>query len=218
VVVPLRLLLVCNQIAGRSRGDEFSVVTNILEKKDTSLTLSEEFYIPKQVVAGTSIDYQPDEYLYNCVIHRHPDGCNSFSATDQSFINQNFDLSLLYTKQDGFVHGLYNLRYENDYIIQLPVEILIDYGLAEIDISNIQKPGPVLAIDKSKRSKSRHERRISDSDKPEISPVPPAEESLDYLMELMFDEINGDVQDLRYRMTNVEDTLYHQTGFNSFGR
>jgi hypothetical protein len=113
---------------------------------------------------------------------------------------------------------LYNLRYENDYIIQLPVEILIDYGLAEIDISNIQKPGPVLAIDKSKRSKSRHERRISDSDKPEISPVPPAEESLDYLMELMFDEINGDVQDLRYRMTNVEDTLYHQTGFNSFGR
>jgi hypothetical protein len=224
VIIPLRLLLVCNQIAGKVRGDEFSIVTNIAKKEDTELILAEDYYIPKQVVASTSIEYQPDEYKFNCVIHRHPDGMNNFSTTDQQYINQNFELSILYTKEDGFVQGVYNLRHENNYLIQLPVEIFIDYGIEDIDISNIQKPAPLVVVEKRKH-KSRHERRISDLDldravepdtrKEKLFP----EESLDYSMmkDFMLEEVNTEFQDINYRLTNLEESVFHHSGISSFG-
>ena len=82
----------CNQISDQVNGDEFSIVTNIKEKDETSMLLSDEFYIPKQEVAHTSIEYKPDSYVFNTVIHRHPDGMNNFSSTDRDYINQNFEL------------------------------------------------------------------------------------------------------------------------------
>lgn len=136
VIIPLKLLLVCNQIADRLSGEEFSILVN-LNEKDKVIRLSEEFHIPQQVVSNASIDYIPEDYNFNTVIHRHPDGMNSFSSTDKNFINQNFKLSILYTHKDGFVHGVYNLKYDN-YLVQLPIEIIVDMGLELIDIQNIQ--------------------------------------------------------------------------------
>lgn len=135
VIIPLKLLLVCNQIADRLSGEEFSILVNLSEK-DKIIRLSEEFYIPQQVVAATSIDYIPEDYNFNTVIHRHPDGLNSFSSTDKNFINQNFRLSVLYTRKDGFICGVYNLKHDES-IIQLPIEISVDIGMEQIDISNI---------------------------------------------------------------------------------
>ena len=156
IVIPARLLHVCNQIAGKVRGDEFSILTNILEQDNDTITLSEEFYIPKQKVASTSIDYLPDTEAsnYHVVIHRHPDGMNTFSSTDRNYINQNFQLSILYTEEGGFVNGVYNLKH-NDYLIQIPVEIYIDYGLEEIDISNIEQERFYLPFKRRKSSYSR---------------------------------------------------------------
>ncbi len=136
VIIPLRLLLVCNSIAAKLDGEEFSIVTNISSRISDTIILSENYYIPKQSVTSVSIDYLPDEYSHSVVIHRHPNGLNSFSKTDQEFINQNFELSLLYTAEDYFVNGIYNLKYE-DAIIPIPVKPLIDYGLEEIDMANI---------------------------------------------------------------------------------
>lgn len=136
VIIPLKLLLVCNQIADRLSGEEFSILVNLTEK-DKVIRLSEEFHIPQQVVSSASIDYIPEDYNFNTVIHRHPDGMNSFSSTDKNFINQNFKLSILYTHKDGFVHGIYNLKHDN-YLVQLPIEINVDMGLDLIDIQNIQ--------------------------------------------------------------------------------
>ncbi len=136
VIIPLKLLLVCNQIADRLSGEEFSILVNLTEK-DKVIRLSEEFHIPQQVVSNASIDYIPEDYNFNTVIHRHPDGMNSFSSTDKNFINQNFKLSILYTHKDGFVHGVYNLKHDN-YLVQLPIEISVDMGIEMIDIQNIQ--------------------------------------------------------------------------------
>ncbi len=136
VIIPLKLLLVCNQIADRLSGEEFSILVNLTEK-DKVIRLSEEFHIPSQVVSSASIDYIPEDYNFNTVIHRHPDGMNSFSSTDKNFINQNFKLSILYTHKEGFVHGVYNLKHDN-YLVQLPIEISVDMGLDLIDIQNIQ--------------------------------------------------------------------------------
>lgn len=140
VVVPLKLLLVCDKIASKMNGDEFSIVTKIDQKLRNTIYLSEEYYIPKQTVSAARIEYEPDEYNgFDVVIHRHPSGCNSFSGTDMEYINQNFKLSLLYTRQDRFVKGLYNLKISDTEVVQLPVGITVDYGSVEVDISNIKK-------------------------------------------------------------------------------
>ena len=137
VIVPLKILLVCNSIVAKLDGEEFSIVTNIQSKTSDTITLSDDYYIPKQKVTAGSIDYLPDQYSHSVVIHRHPDNLNSFSKTDQEFINQNFELSLLYTEKDYFVNGVYNLKYE-EAIIPIPVKPVIDYGIEEIDIANIE--------------------------------------------------------------------------------
>lgn len=153
VIIPLKLLLICNQIADRLTGEEFSILVNLTEK-DNIIRLSEEFYIPQQVVSSTSIDYIPEDYNFNTVIHRHPDGLNSFSSTDKNFINQNFKLSVLYTRRDGFVGGVYNLKHSES-IIQLPIEISVDTGLEQIEISKINT-----VRDNFFKSSSRTNRRV----------------------------------------------------------
>jgi len=153
VIIPLKLLLICNQIAERLSGEEFSILVNHTEKYNI-IRLSEQFYIPQQVVSSTSIDYIPEDYNFNTVIHRHPDGLNSFSSTDKNFINQNFKLSVLYTRRDGFVGGVYNLKHSES-IIQLPIEIVVDTGLEQIDISKINT-----VRDSFFKSSSRTNRRV----------------------------------------------------------
>lgn len=137
VIIPVKLYLACLQISNRVSSNEFSIVTDIKEKDSIKIQLSDTFYIPKQKVTPGSIDYLPDTYKHNVCIHRHPNGCNGFSSTDKEFINQNFELSLLYTKSEGFINGIYNLKTDEKTIVQLPVEILIDHDFERIDISNI---------------------------------------------------------------------------------
>lgn len=76
VVIPVKLYLVCNQIAGKVGGNEFSIVTDIKEKDNQNILLNDDFYIPKQKVNPSNIDYLPDDYHHSVCIHRHPDGCN----------------------------------------------------------------------------------------------------------------------------------------------
>lgn len=227
VVIPLKLLLVCNQIAEKV-DDEFSIVSNIAEIDDIEISLSEEFYIPKQIVSHSNIEYQPDEYKFNTVIHRHPDGCNSFSSTDQNYINQNFELSILYTKCDGFVAGQYNLKHTNGYLIQLPVELYVDYHLEEINLENIQKPAPLMVIEKpNRKSKARHDRRKLEStfdidldriDKEDNKKLL-LEERLDYSMmkDFLLEELNEQIQGMEYRLDNLEDMVFHQSSFATNG-
>jgi len=210
VIIPAKLLFVCDKIAGQVHLDEFSIVTNIKEKDDKTLILSEEYYIPKQKVANTSIEYLPDEYNFNVVIHRHPDGMNNFSSTDRNYINQNFELSILYTREDKFVNGVFNLKLDN-YLVQIPVEIYIDYNLEEVDISNIERETFLSTFNRGKSDKWHNKRDsgfdiFSDSlDKSESKLFP--EETFDYSM--MLDEINSEIQNLEHRVTNIEDSMFH---------
>lgn len=223
VIVPVKLLIVCNHIAGKVRGDEFSIVTNIKEKDDTELFLSEEFYIPKQEVSASYVKYLPDTYEYNVVIHRHPDGFDDFSGTDNNYINQNFELSLLYTKRDGFVNGVYNLKL-NDYLIPIPVKVYIDYGIEDLDLSNIQKPEPVRLIEtiKPAEPKTNKQTSVFDSDwdlnntEPKKSPMLP-EETMDYglMRDYLLEEINEQIAHIEYRLDNLENN--QPTPFSSCG-
>ena len=137
VQVPMTLLLVCNNIADRVDDNEFSIVTDIADRSIDRVILSDDYYIPKQSVTPGSIDYLNDEYHHCVVIHRHPDEHNTFSPTDKAYINQNFELSLLYTQKEKFVNGVYNLKIE-DAIVPIPVKVKVTDGLSDIDITNIE--------------------------------------------------------------------------------
>lgn len=153
VIIPVKIYLACLQISNRVSSNEFSIVTDIKEKDSSKILLSNVFYIPKQRVTPGSIDYLPDTYKHNVCIHRHPNGCNGFSPTDKEFINQNFELSLLYTKSEGFINGIYNLKTDDKTIVQLPVEILIDHDFEKIDISNIAVEDDIFRKDEIRLSK-----------------------------------------------------------------
>ncbi len=214
VVVPVRLLHVCDAISKKVFGDEFSILTNIKEKDENTIFLGEEFYIPKQRVSQTSIDYLPDNYSFNTVVHRHPDGMNTFSSTDRNFINQNFELSILYTREGGFVNGIYNLKHD-DYLIQIPVIIYIDYGMEDIDITNIERESIFSLRNKIREThsgkwdtdKTRSDERdlFSDTKRPLLLP----EESLDYNMmkRFLLDDVSAEIENLDYRVSNIEDSM-----------
>lgn len=222
IIIPAKLLHVCNHIAGKVRNDEFSILTNILDRDSDTFTLSEEYYIPKQRVSSTSIDYLPDTEaaLFNTVIHRHPNGMNMFSSTDRNYINQNFELSILYTNSDGFVNGIFNLNH-NDFLIKIPVEIYLDYGIDNIDIRNIEKEIDIFPLnrykDKDRRRKDKEEWRSDLKQSDDLFPVKKEsselfpEENLDYnlMREMLLDEVNGEIQDLNYRITTIEDSVFH---------
>ena len=188
VIVPLKILLVCNSIVAKLDGEEFSIVTNIKSKTSDTITLSDDYYIPKQKVTAASIDYLPDQYSHSVVIHRQPDNLNNFSRTDNEFINQNFELSLLYTEKDYFVNGVYNLKYE-EAIIPIPVKPVIDYGLEEIDIANIE---PMIYSTRVDSNSGRNETKgLNDID------------DFLYSYEELFNEIN----ELNSRLEFIENEL-----------
>lgn len=130
VWVPFHIFCVLENLASKM-DDEYSIVLNA-EKVEGGYLLSEEYRIPKQEVSTTSIAYKED-CPEMCVIHRHPDGCNNFSNTDQEYINQNFALSLLYTVKDGVFKGQYNMKLDNNTFIRVPIQpVVVEPKLAEV--------------------------------------------------------------------------------------
>ncbi|MBS1551552.1 MAG: hypothetical protein JST15_05745 [Bacteroidetes bacterium] len=188
VIVPLKILLVCNSIVAKLDGEEFSIVTSISKRSSDTITLSDDYYIPKQKVTAGSIDYLPDQYSHSVVIHRHPDNLNNFSRTDNEFINQNFELSLLYTEKEYFVNGVFNLKYE-DAIIPVPVSTVIDYGLEEINIDNIE---PIIYSTCVDSLAGRNETKgLNDID--------------DFLYS--YEELLGEINELNSRLEFIENEL-----------
>jgi len=99
-----------NEAKNVSTLAEFSIFVKA-DIKGFDITLSRDYYIPKQEVHPAEVEYKevrPNED-FNTVIHRHPDSLEEFSTGDDTYINRNFDVSLLWTHKNGFVKAQYNL-------------------------------------------------------------------------------------------------------------
>lgn len=139
--VPQSIVDVMRAIDSKVIGNvEFSIYV----KADTSgisrIRISEEYYIPKQVVSGASVDYNDVPIDgFNAVIHKHPRGITTFSGTDDSYINQNFAVSILWC--DGaFVDSTVNFDISAGVKLQLEGNVIIDNTkeLPDVDVSNIE--------------------------------------------------------------------------------
>jgi len=167
--VPLTLPLVCliphkilivirsveKMIISSGMGTmEVGMFLNGKMNEQGKLVLSEDFYIPQQKVGGASIDFQeePPDLKWNGVIHRHPDGCKSFSGTDGTYINANFEFSLLYVCNE-ITLGIYNFD-NNGFRFQVPLKTEIMYPIMELQdkdailakITKVQYPSSTSSV------------------------------------------------------------------------
>ncbi|MCX6165166.1 MAG: hypothetical protein NTU73_09980 [Ignavibacteriae bacterium] len=140
VIIPQKILKVCDKIASKMNGNEFSIICNIENQKGDKIYLKDTYYIPLQEVSSASVDYKPDDNIRgDVVIHRHPRGCNGFSPTDNEYINKNYKLSILYTREDKFITGVFNLKHK-EFVIPIEVNCLVEEEPIEIEnFENIQE-------------------------------------------------------------------------------
>lgn len=68
-----------------------------------------DWYLPEQEVTSAAVEYLEEvpDSTWNGVIHKHPSGVLNFSGTDDRYINQNFEFSLLYVN-NRFQKGIIN--------------------------------------------------------------------------------------------------------------
>lgn len=138
--VPPSLALVMRAIDRKIVGSvEFSIYVKADVSDIECIRISEDFYVPKQLVSGASVDYnEPPMDGFNAVIHKHPRGVRSFSGTDDEYINQNFTVSILWC--DGeFVDATVNYDAGAGIKLQLEGYVYVDdiSVLPNIDVSNI---------------------------------------------------------------------------------
>ena len=122
------------------REYEYAIVCKAEKIQEFHYKVLPEFKIPKQKVSATTISItEPiDHDEFNCVIHAHPPGCNSFSQTDWNGINKNFELSLLYQpSQNAFVDGVHRYEIKPGLYLWIPVDINIIYDAEIPDLTQL---------------------------------------------------------------------------------
>lgn len=122
-VVPVEIHNIIRSINQEFPNDEFSVFLKVeLDFESRQIIVDrDKWYIPRQEVSGTFVDYKEDDLGFNGVMHKHPKGVRSFSSTDKAWINQNFEVSLLWI-YDEWVTGIVNLQTPAGRV-QLPVKV-----------------------------------------------------------------------------------------------
>jgi len=138
--VPKYISNIMKALDKKFKNSEFSIFGIIdYNKNESQFELDGVYYIPKQKVSGASVDYLEDAPEgYNLVIHKHPKGCRHFSGTDDSYINQNFDYSILW-EGGKFVDGQVRLKTE--------------YGMLSLslDIKEEEEELPIVPEDQLKK-------------------------------------------------------------------
>jgi len=95
--IPLDVQLTLLALQEKFPSPEFSILGKAhWNPEDEGYNMDPEIFIPKQKVSTGSVDIEEDNLEYNVVIHKHPNGCKTFSGTDEDYINSNFEFSLLW--------------------------------------------------------------------------------------------------------------------------
>ena len=103
ILVDQKVYNVMRAAADIAGDDEYSILFKGYWS-DAGIMVSEEYYIPKQTISGSSVDYDEplgilrEQQGFNVVLHSHPFTKNKdgwFSKDDMEYINTNFPISLL---------------------------------------------------------------------------------------------------------------------------
>lgn len=125
------------------------------------LDIGRDFYVPKQTVTHSTIDFdEPEPEGFNGVIHRHPNGVKSFSGQDDRYINRNYEFSLLYVDND-ITTGVINITISGTTRLQLPLIVKVKYPIFTMDLTNelnniTKEERPVYQSSNSSYYKGKH--------------------------------------------------------------
>lgn len=138
--IPTAIIDIMNGLDKMFSGDEFSIFAKSnWDKENKILRISEEYFVPLQEVSAAAVDYleQPPDG-FNVVMHKHP-GSNSktFSGIDDDYINQNFDVSLLWSGSK-FTHGHVRTKTEFGNIL-INLDLVIPEPIYEIPATVAEK-------------------------------------------------------------------------------
>ena len=133
--VPQKLLRVMDtifwELDGNFRSNEYAIVAQTWFDEEGGVHVNMDpgcWTVPRQFVTPSSVRLADhcDREKFGAIVHRHPHGCNMFSQTDAEYINQHFDVSLLYMHNNlgGFIaDGVVNVEYVGNSQLQLPADI-----------------------------------------------------------------------------------------------
>lgn len=110
---------------------EFSIFLKFnYDKNQRKIVVLEEYQIPDQLVSFAFIDYKEQPLAgFTGIMHRHPDGYRNFSGTDNTYINQNYDLSLLW-EGNNFVTG--HIRVKTEYG-RIAIPLSFEYTIPTVE-------------------------------------------------------------------------------------
>jgi len=131
--VPLEILSVVRALDSEYSNVEWSILCKASWNAEMErFELGTEYFLPKQEVSAAHIDYEEDNIDFNTVIHKHPSGCLRFSSTDESYINRNFTVSLLWVN-NHFEYGIANVRTKDmgDVRLRFKLSPFLNYNIPE---------------------------------------------------------------------------------------
>ena len=138
IYIPLKFVAMMNLIHENleSKGDEFTVFFKVeVDDEDPTVyyILEDDYIIPEQIVTPSHFTNKEDINFkkFNACIHRHPQGVTKFSITDEQWLNDNVEVSVLFipaskTNKNIFPHAIVNLPLANGKKYQVEGECIID--------------------------------------------------------------------------------------------
>ena len=156
ILVDQKVYNVMRAAADIAGEDEYSILFKGYWT-DTGIVVSEEYYIPKQTISGSSVDYDEplgilrEQQGFNVVLHSHPFTKNKdgwFSKDDMEYINTNFPISLL-------ANGLHEIIRAH-VILETPqkgYDIRVELGYGDIHTFSNEST-KIIGLDNIKKKKS----------------------------------------------------------------
>ena len=144
VYIPLKFVAMMNLIYQNleNKNDEFTVFFRVEVDEEDSMVYyivedyeeyKKSYIIPNQLVSHSAFSNKENINFskYNAAIHRHPQGVTRFSGTDENYLNDNVEVSVLFipsskTNKNIFPHAIVNLPLANGKKIQVETECIID--------------------------------------------------------------------------------------------
>jgi hypothetical protein len=84
------------------------------------------WYFPYQKGSSVTVEAQEEPPAgFSGVLHKHPPGCRSFSATDAKYLNPNYEFSLLYIPPAEFPQSLVHIFIKEEWRLRLEGEVKI---------------------------------------------------------------------------------------------
>lgn len=143
------LLKVMDELNKKYHGFEFSIVCKA-EKTDNGYIVGKEYMIPEQTVTSGNVKLEEEiDPEWNAIIHKHPSGLHTFSATDVNSINAHFKVSILYC-DNSFVAATVSVKDES-HMYLIPASTSLYYERIEVDAEGKIKEYTYPAVNKYDR-------------------------------------------------------------------